>query len=794
MKTGIRYKSYSGVYPHLAVFNQTHGECGIGAVVAWVGKLWYITYSPHAPRGGTEDKLYELDPSLQVTIRPESVGGTPAGRMIHRESNQLIIGPYFIDENEEVRVVPPERMPGRLTGVCRHLSDPENKIYIYDMEGALYEVDVHSLDVTRLFEKPVPGWHGKGLYKSQGRIVLSNNGERAVSNIHPTLLQVAETPEDVERAGCLAEWDGIRWNLIERRQHTEVTGPGGIFGNNNDMDPIWAMGWDRRSALLKVLDGGTWHRYRLPKASYTYDGTHGWHTEWPRIRRIADCILLMDLHGMYYRFPATFRAENTGGIRPLSSHHQMVVDFCEWNGMTVLACNHSTHFDNPLLGRCQSNLMFLGKSGLEAFGPRSGWGGPWISDAAEANVASEPFLVGGFDRVCMHLSHESVEPSEFVLEFDRLGTGEWEEGQTLSVKPGKCLSYIFPSGTAAEWVRIRPIQSVQSVTAYFHLTEDPSSRPALQSGQDDVFRSIPSVGTSADIIGGIVRPMGKTYPQEETRLQFIAKFKIHTGDLMERQYIVDQDMILRRDDDSEVLTQFKTDLHGNVEGLDFGVDTASIWIEEDGKRYRLPRGDYSYDEPFDVGWPRGQREVITERSVLNAHGSFYEIPRESSGGVRHMRPICTHNRSIVDFCTWRGLLTLVGISIDAAPDEHCVRSEDGAAGLWFGAVDDLWKLGKPVGKGGPWCNTAVAAGETSDPYLMTGYDRKTAHLSHDADISTSFTIEIDATGYGDWTVSDRVKVNQDQTLEYPFQKGFSAHWVRIQVDRGCRASAQFEYE
>ena len=78
----------SGVYPHLAVFNsvvkddgQTYGsggECGIGAVVPWAGKLWMITYSPHCPTGST-DKLYAVDEQLNLEIRPESIGGTPAG-------------------------------------------------------------------------------------------------------------------------------------------------------------------------------------------------------------------------------------------------------------------------------------------------------------------------------------------------------------------------------------------------------------------------------------------------------------------------------------------------------------------------------------------------------------------------------------------------------------------------------------------------------------------------------------------------------------------------------------------
>ena len=44
-------------------------------------------------------------------------------------------------------------------------------------------------------------------------------------------------------------------------------------------------------------------------------------------------------------------------------------------------------------------------------------------------------------------------------------------------------------------------------------------------------------------------------------------------------------------------------------------------------------------------------------------------------------------------------------------------------------VDDLWRLGKPRGIGGPWKNTEVKAGEPSDPYVMTAYDRKQVNLT-----------------------------------------------------------------
>src|SRR5580765_1755739 len=140
----------SGRYPHLAMFNHQR-ECGIGAIVPWQDRLWVVTYSPHEPNG-SDDKLYEIDADLNMTARPKSVGGTPADRMIHRESNQLIIGPYFIDARRNVRVVTPKQMPGRLTAAARHLSDPANKVYIHDMEGTLYEADVHTLAVTKLFD------------------------------------------------------------------------------------------------------------------------------------------------------------------------------------------------------------------------------------------------------------------------------------------------------------------------------------------------------------------------------------------------------------------------------------------------------------------------------------------------------------------------------------------------------------------------------------------------------------------------------------------------------------------
>src|SRR6188768_2110620 len=105
-----KFLKISGVYPHLAVFNEgdglfcagNGGEGGIGAITPWAGKLWMVTYSPHCPLGSS-DKLYSIDENLNLYMHPESVGGTPANRLIHKASKQLITGSYFIDEQGKVR-------------------------------------------------------------------------------------------------------------------------------------------------------------------------------------------------------------------------------------------------------------------------------------------------------------------------------------------------------------------------------------------------------------------------------------------------------------------------------------------------------------------------------------------------------------------------------------------------------------------------------------------------------------------------------------------------------------------
>jgi len=210
---------------------------------------------------------------------------------------------------------------------------------------------------------------------------------------------------------------------------------------------------------------------------------------------------------------------------------------------------------------------------------------------------------------------------------------------------------------------------------------------------------------------------------------------------------------------------------------------------------RLPKGSAAFDNAFTEGWPRDEREIESERTLANIHGTFYEVPFWIVGQsplFTKMKPVCSHNKRIDDFATWRGLLWLSGVRAEATESEHIIKSNDGKTALWAGGVDDLWKLGKPVGQGGPWKNTAVKGGIPSDPYLMNGYDKKTLTLKADRDCTIHMEIDFDLlSGFHRYMSFD---LKADQELNYVFPTGFTAHWIRFVSASDTTVTARLQYE
>ena len=775
----------SGVYPHLALFNDGSSkgcgsingtyntysdgaEGGIGAVVPWAGKLWMVTYSPHCPLGSS-DKLYSVSPDLQLTVHPESIGGTPANRMIHKESNQLITSSYFIDSKGNIRVIPFSEMPGRMTATARHLKDPANMVYFYDMEGMVYEVNVHTLKVNKLFNKPVPGWHGKGAYTSQGLFVVANNGEIAAHKVEPGDLKAGSLkPANAEEMGVLASWDGKDWKIVERKQFTDVTGPGGIYGAPNDKSPLWSIGWDRRSVILKLLDGGQWYTYRLPKATHTYDHRGGWYTEWPRIREVGKGKMLMDMHGMFYDFPKSFSRNNSAGIKAISTHLRYIPDFCNWNGQLVLATEETTMLENPMVGRSQSNLWFGQLSDLKQWGAASGWGGPWVNDSVKAGVPSDAFLATGFSKKMIHLGHNAGKPVRFTLEIDKAGNNKWETYKTITVDAKGYSYFILPASFSAQWMRVKTDADCVA-SAFFYFSSQQRSATA-----DALFASLANANDKTAFNASLIRPAGHNKNLQVFTLNNKAEYREVDETIQYHADIADSTAQMRR------LLELNKD---------FEIDEASVIVSDKTGSFRLPKGNAAFNQPFNGHWPRGRRELESERLMLNAHGTFYEIGREA--GYKAMRPVATHNKKIMDFCTWRGLLVLSGTRSNASSDGHYFPMKNRKDGLWFGAIDDLWKLGKPVGEGGVWKDTQVKASTPSLPYLMTGYDKKSIMLQSDKDVTITLEVDVDLTG---WYEFKRIQVPAGKKVNYVFPDGYNAHWVRATADKDCIATVWLKYE
>lgn len=788
----------SGIYPHLAYYNN-EGECGTGAVVPWADQLWVITYGPHLPNGSS-DQLYEITPDLEQIVRKESIGGTPANRMIHPESQQLFIGPYAIDQQGQVRTIPYQQMPGRHTGNARHLEQPEDKIYYGTMEEGFYEVDVHSLEVKELYEDAnglkgvqystlLPGAHGKGMYSGQGVLVYSNNGEPSEE-----ALKQFDIP-----SGVLAEWNGKDWNTVRRAQFVEVTGPGGIHGNENpETDPIWATGWDHKSVLLGARDADTgWSFYRLPKASHSYDGAHGWNTEWPRIRDVGtkdQPDYLMTMHGMFWRFPKTFTAGNSAGVRPRSTYLKVIGDFARWKDQLVFGCDDSAKkeflnkrkvkggIEGP--GQSNSNLWFTDFDTPDQLGPNTAAGAVWLDEPVAANITSEPFLFAGWPKRSCWLHNAGNEAATFTFETDADGTGQWQPLNAHTLEPGESTRVTFDRNQSGEWIRVRTDRETIATAHFYYADEEERSAQAAT-----MFEGLATTDQSK-VLGGLLYGLG-----DNRRSLGVATTNFSGTQADDyRYYELNEKLELQPKADPKTL-DFITGQFAIPQNVVTVEESSVLVVDDSGRRWRFPLGDPKFSELTNAGVLRIAREVATERDLLNLHGTFYELPAENADGFAKVRPVASHNFRIHDYASYRGLLVMTGIDPAAGKgNEHIIVSDDEQAAVWAGAIDDLWQLGKPTGQGGPWKNTEVEAGAPSDPYLIGFYDRRSLELSHQSAEPVTFTIEVEPIGHGPWMEYQQVTVPPGEAYTHPFPADFQARWIRFVADQNTSVTAFLEYK
>jgi hypothetical protein len=259
-------------------------------------------------------------------------------------------------------------------------------------------------------------------------------------------------------------------------------------------------------------------------------------------------------------------------------------------------------------------------------------------------------------------------------------------------------------------------------------------------------------------------------------------------------YEIDEQMNVVAKEDSKTASfiREKFDIFQQVVEIEKG---SVLVVDDKGRRWRLPLGDDKYTEAIRKGTLRICREVVTERDLFSCHGTFYELPAENADGYAKIRPIASHNLRINDYASYRGMLIMTGIDPAlSANNPHIFVSNDKKAAVWAGVIDDLWKLGKPVGKGGPWVDAEVKSGVASDPYLIGFYGQRSLELSHQSTGAVAFTVEVDPTGDGDWVQYEQFVIKQGEKFKHRFPESFLARWIRFSVDKSTTATTWLVYQ
>jgi hypothetical protein len=372
---------------------------------------------------------------------------------------------------------------------------------------------------------------------------------------------------------------------------------------------------------------------------------------------------------------------------------------------------------------------------------------------------------------------------DFTFEVDRRGSGQWDLLKTVTAQPGKGTLVAFDQTETGEWVRVISGASTRATVQFCY-----NDRETRHPSPDPIFTGL--AGAWKDTLtGGLLYGLG----ENRRKLGMAATSWSGGGTVNAGYYELDEKMNLLPviDTATEQFIRERFAIPGEV----VRVDRSSVLITDDrGRRWRLPLGMDAFTELTGDNLLRLSREVATERDLFSCHGTFYELPAENADGFAKIRPISSHPFRIHDYASYRGLLVMTGID-PAGPHENprVISSPDGKAAVWAGVIDDLWRLGKPTGMGGPWYETPVKAGEVSDPYLIGFYDERTLEISHTSSLPVQFHVEVEPVGHGPWMHYITLTVMPGQGYLFRFPDHFQARWIRFRATRETVATTWLEY-
>ena len=406
-------------------------------------------------------------------------------------------------------------------------------------------------------------------------------------------------------------------------------------------------------------------------------------------------------------------------------------------------------------------------------------GSVWEDEDVEANVASDPFLFAGWTYRNAWIKNSAASLVAFTFEIDKNGDGEYSTLRKVDVEAGKSAYISFSDLEKGEWIRVKTDKNAQVTVSFTYTEEEPRT-----TVPDEIFTGLASSGNTGNT-GGLLRSLGGNC----RKLGLLANTMGTSISSEIGYYEMNDKFELIAVENTDTAAFIRTEQAIPVPAsCDITIDKSSVLIIDDKKRrWRLPISNDQLGNATVQGQLRICREIATERDLFNCMGTFYELPAENADGYAKIRPIASHKYCINDYASYRGMLVMSGVTPEEGENNpHIVISDDNKAAVWVGAIDDLWKLGEPVGTGGPLKDDNVKAGVPCDPYLIGFYDKKKMSLSHNDDSDVTFTVEIDPTGNGCWMTYKEYTVKPGEVLEEIFPEGFQARWIRFRTDKNTK--------
>lgn len=437
----------------------TMTEAGIGAVIPWAGKLWFLNY-PDTSGQGTGLGLWSMDSALSPVLVGET-NECDVARVVY--GGKLYIGRYVVDYQGNTTPITGFSAGERITAYAKLPLSTD--LWALTMAGAIYKVNTTTYVATLV----------NSVVAASGALNISGLVHGKAMWGHPTGRYLFCVFNGSEGNGRLAAFDTTltnaagAWATLDAGNASWIN-VGGCYEFNQH---VFAFGHDDLSALMWVFPGTSYSttpvKYRIPMSADHYK--HTYQQEWMRLRAVETERFVLDLHGGFYQLSTVLAGSDDATssyprLEPLARHARTIPDFCFWNGHLVVAGNQASPQSGnlyPDAGQPQSGLLLTTLDDVWSWGKPAGTGYWYRSASVSAGTVSQPMLMRGYKDKEVHLVNATG--SDVAVDvLVRMTDLSADYTYTMVTVPANGhAGVILPGG---DWVKVKPQTTCTNLTAW----------------------------------------------------------------------------------------------------------------------------------------------------------------------------------------------------------------------------------------------------------------------------------------------------------------------------------------